>query len=121
MSNIVEGIEDIVDELRELEADDERPLRLFTIRRRLKAVQHEYNKQGDRIPVTKKFVIRCCECSEEMLRQDDYYLHLRKEHNCSDEEASKKTIQPLTDYEQGIAKLKELLAEFTQTPLNDQT
>ena len=52
---LFEATEGIVEELRELEADDERPGRIFTVRRRLEQAQNEFLKQGIRIPVTKKF------------------------------------------------------------------
>lgn len=112
-------VEDVVNELRELEPDDERPGRLFTIRRRLQEAQNDYLKQGDRVLITKEFKIECTECNQPQMREEDYYLHLRQKHKYSDEEAASESNEPLRNYEEGIQSLKKGLREFTQVMLEE--
>jgi hypothetical protein len=92
---------------------------LYVIRRLLEAARNDYIKQGDRIKISKPFEIICKECQAKQLRTEDYYVHLRKQHQYSDEEASTTATEPVRDYETGITHLNDLLTEFTEARLEE--
>ena len=120
MSKVIDDIEKVVDELRDFESNEEnRPDRIFTIRRQLQEVQVDYLKQGERIPVTKVLEIICKICGEKFLREDDLYLHLRIDHEVPDIEAAETTKEDRTNYERGLHHLQTLLTEFTEALLEE--
>jgi len=92
---------------------------VFLARRALQKAQNDYLKQGDRVEVTKEFELCCKECNAVQLREEDYYLHLRQKHDYTDEEAAEESNNPRANYEQGLQQLKELLATYTETLLED--
>ena len=112
---VLDVLRDIEDEMHEVAAKRI----VFTARRRLEAAQNDYLKQGDRVEVTKKFKLCCTECNAEQMREEDYYLHLRQKHDYSDEDAATESNNPRANYEQGLQQLRELLAEYTETYLED--
>ena len=117
--DMFQAIEGVVEELRELETDDARPGRLFTIRRRLQAAQNEFIKQGDRVLISKQFEIQCIECKQIQINEDNYYLHLRQQHKYTDEDAASETSNPRHNYDLGIFELRKLLTEYTDTLLEE--
>jgi hypothetical protein len=53
------------------------------------------------------------------MRDEDYYLHLRKTHNYSDDDASVEANNPRRDYDAGLVELKRLMAVYTETLIED--
>ena len=92
---------------------------VFKIRRQIEKCREHYLKQGNAIPVTKKFELQCKDCGSTMLQEDDYYLHLRKSHTYSDEEAAKEATNPRHGHEQSLQQLEALLTEFTDYYLEE--
>ena len=92
---------------------------IFRVRRQIEKCRANYLKQGNAVPIVKKFEITCSDCEATMSRADDYYLHLRKSHNYSDEDASKMTVIPQQNYEQSLQQLEALLTEFTDHYLEE--
>lgn len=119
-----EALEKAVGKLRDIEFeqnDEDRRMRIFKVRRSLQIAQNEYLKQGDRVLITKKFELRCCECNEKQSTEDEYYLHLRQKHNYPDEDASVQTTNPRHGYDTGLQELRNLLSEYTDTLLEETT
>lgn len=120
---IFEATDLVLDTLRDIEEAfpmESSPRKsIFEARRKLQAAQDDYLKQGDRIEITKKFEIRCTECNELQMREEDYYLHLRQKHQYPDEDAATESNNPRTNYEQGIQQLRELTAEYTEALLEE--
>lgn len=111
------AIDEVADELRRLEAYEPN---LFPLRRKLQSSQNEYLKQGDRIPITKVFVLSCTECDETQVNEEGYYLHLRKQHLMEDQEASMRAHEPRMEFESGLNDLSRLLTEYTETMLEEK-
>lgn len=118
---IFEATDRVLDTLRNIEEESslETRKRIFAARRALQEAQNDYIKQGDRIKVTRKFVIHCTECGDMQMREEDYYLHLRQKHKYPDEDAASESNNPRIGYEQGLQQLKELLAQYTETLLEE--
>lgn len=92
---------------------------IFKIRRKLEGIRALYLKRGNAIPVTKKFELHCKDCGSSMLREDDYYLHLRKSHNYSDQDAAIETVNPKREFEINLHTLDSLLTDYTEHYLDD--
>ena len=112
--SLITDLELLIEQLKREPGDE-----VFRIRRRIEKCRANYLKQGNAVPIVKKFELACIECGSTMLREDDYYLHLRKTHGCTDEEASAKTVEPHQDYEQSLQQLEALLTEFTDHYLEE--
>ena len=119
MNELSKAIEATIAELKELE-DDDRPGRLYTLRRKLEYGLFDYIKQGNRIPVVNKFKILCRDCGNTQLREEDYYLHLRKDHNVTDQEAAIEANRPRTEHDEQIQQLSDLLEQFTDFQLEEK-
>lgn len=113
---LFEVVEGVVEQLRKLEGSNRK---LYPLRRKLQEAQNDFIKQGERVKITKEFELHCIECGEKQLREEDYYLHLRQQHQYSDEDAASEANEPLRNYELGIQDLKKGLREFTDTLLED--
>jgi DNA repair exonuclease SbcCD ATPase subunit len=120
--NLSEHIEKTVDKLRTVETQltDEARMNVFAARRYLQAGLFEYEKQGERITVRKEFVLCCPVCNAEMGGEEALYLHLRKIHKVSETEAAEHANAPRTAYDNDILELRRLLAEYTDSDLEDE-
>ena len=104
----------LIEELKRQPGDE-----VFTIRRKLEKIREIELKRGNAIKVTKEFVLSCTECNSTMLREDDYYLHLRKSHDYSDESASAETVKPRQKFQMHMQTLENLLTNYTEHYLDD--
>ncbi len=116
---LLEDIDLIIEQLHTLQACNMNTAGIYAIRRQLEEARNDYIKQGDRIKISKPFEIICKECQAKQLRTEDYYVHLRKQHNYQDQDASTEATDPLRNYEAGITQLNNLLTEFTEARLEE--
>jgi hypothetical protein len=119
---LLEDIDLIIEQLHTLQArsiNTWQAKEIYAIRRQLEEARNDYIKQGDRIKISKPFEIICKECQAKQLRTEDYYVHLRKQHNYQDQDASTEATDPLRNYEAGITQLNNLLTEFTEARLEE--
>ena len=121
--SLFQATERIVERLRELQECfpdySESAKGVYKLRRELQEAQNEYLKQGERIPISTKFEIRCCECDQVQLREEDYYLHLRHDHQYPDEDAATESNNPRSNYDSDLAQLRRLIAQYTGALLQD--
>lgn len=100
--------------------DGTEKIELFRVRRQLEKALHEHYKQGDRIELREKFELRCDRCGAVQAREEDYYIHLRKDHRVKEADAIEQTNAPREAYEKEILELRRLLAKYTEADLEDQ-
>lgn len=119
--NLNEHVEKTIDKLRAVENElrDDARMSVFTARRYLQAGLFEAEKQGSRIAVRKEFEMICEVCKKVMTGEEEYYLHLRKAHKISEQEAAEHSNKPRGEYETDIQELRRLLAEYTDSDLED--
>lgn len=101
-------------------SDGAEKIELFRVRRNLEKALHEHYKQGDRIELRDEFELRCEKCNAIQAREEDYYIHLRKDHRVKETDAIELTNKPREAYEKEIQELRRLLAKYTEADLEDQ-
>jgi hypothetical protein len=112
--SLILDLEELIEQLKREPGQE-----VFAVRRRIEKCRATYLKQGNAIPIVKPLEINCLECGSTMTREDDLYLHLRKSHHYSDEDASSEATNPRHDYESSLQKLEALLTEFTDYYLEE--
>jgi hypothetical protein len=119
--NLAEHVEKCVDKLRAVETQlpEEQKLELYKARRYLQTGLFEHEKQGERIPVRKTFVMQCEICKTPIDGEEAMYLHLRKKHKVSEEEAALGANVQRDAYQKDLGELRRLLAEYTDADLED--
>jgi len=115
VNNLPEAVEVAITALKDIDIPG-----IYQIHRDLEEALFEYMKQGNRIPIRHKFEILCRDCGEKQLNTESYYLHLRKEHNGTDQQAAIEANVPHTEYEKLIQLLSDLLEQFTDFQLEEK-
>lgn len=121
MQTFPEAVATHIEKLRELEdkLPGEHRQQLHSLRRLVELGYHDYLKQGTRIALTKELSIECQACGAAMQDSDHLYLHLRQEHDVSEEDAAEKSTEATRKHTDEVLQLGTLLAEYTEVQLED--
>ena len=101
-----EGIKDVGDEI-------------FKITRKLERACNDLMHQGTRIAVTSNFVYQCPKCAIDLENSDMLYVHYRKSHSDSDDEAAAIAHKSKQEYDDDIVNLRNLLIKHTKIMLEE--
>ena len=115
-NSLFNAIDAVIPDLQDLENRD---TRILYIRRQLERAQEEFIKQGSRIQITKKLQYECPQCHAIQPDSEVLYLHLRKKHQASDDEANTYVAGLEHEFHKEVNMLKQLLRKYTGSLLSE--
>lgn len=117
MNPLFNTIDKVIPDLRELENQD---ARILFIRRQLETAQEDFIKRGNRLQISRPLQYECPTCHKIQPDSEVLYLHMRKNHNHSDDEANTYVAELEGNYHKEVNLLKQLLRKYTGSLLNER-